>query len=404
MKTSAHDPRSIEQLFGLTPKQRRLQQVARAFAIQEIMPVAEKHDRTATYPQTVADRARQVGLLNTSVPRSHGGPGCSVLEETIIAEEFSYACSGIWTALIINNLATIPILIGTSGDIRARWLDDILRGVTPAFALTEPSGGSDVAGIRSVAHRDGGSYVISGRKRYISNATVADVFVVFAKTDAHAGHHGISAFLVPADSPGIDILSQFDKAAHRAYDTSDIALHEVRVPAENRLGAEGDGFRLAMASFDRNRPAVAGAAVGVAGRALAEAGAYAASREAFGSPIARFQAIGHKLADIATGVEAARLLAWRAATEFDTGMRNTTSASMAKAFATDLAMRAAIDAVQIYGAAGIMRHNPVEKLLRDAKVLQVYEGTNEIQRNIIVRELMRDHDAASSVADPSMSG
>lgn len=404
MNESSHDAVSIRQPFGLTPRQQRLQQMARAFAAQEIMPVAEKHDRAGTYPRAVADRARVAGLLNTSVPRSYGGPGRSVLEETIIAEEFSHACSGIWTALIINNLATIPILLGASNELRERWLRHITRGMTPAFALTEPGGGSDVAGIRTVARRDGGTYVISGEKRYISNATVADVFVVFAKTDPHAGHRGISAFLVPTDSPGIDIVCQFDKAAHRAYDTSDIALHEVRVPAENRLGAEGDGFRLAMASFDRNRPAVAGAGVGVAGRALAEASGYAASREVFGTPIARFQAVGHKLADIATGVEAARLLAWRAAAEFDTGMRNTMSASMAKAFATDLAMRAAVDAVQIYGAAGIMRHNPVEKLLRDAKVLQVYEGTNEIQRNIIVRELMRAHATASPTADQSVSG
>lgn len=399
MNQSTHHSSSRRQQFGLTPKQQRLQQMVRAFAVREIMPVVEKHDRTATYPQAVADRARVAGLLNTSVPRSHGGPGYSVLEETIIAEEFSYACSGIWTALIINNLATIPILIGALGNLRERWLHHIMRGMTPAFALTEPGGGSDVARIRTVAHRDGEMYVISGEKRYISNATVADVFVVFAKTAPRAGHQGISAFLVPADSPGLDILSQFDKAAHRAYDTSEITLREVRVPAENRLGAEGDGFRLAMASFDRNRPAVAAAAVGVARRALAEASAYAASREAFGASIARFQAVGHKLADIATGVEAARLLAWRSAAEFDTGVRNTMSASMAKVFATDLAMRAAVDAVQIYGAAGIMRHNPVEKLLRDAKVLQVYEGTNEIQRNIIVRELMRAHVLASPAAD-----
>ncbi|HEX2300717.1 MAG TPA: acyl-CoA dehydrogenase family protein, partial [Pseudonocardiaceae bacterium] len=244
------------------------------------------------------------------------------------------------------------------------------------------------------ACREDDTYVISGAKRYISNAMVADVFVVFARTDPQAGHRGLSAFLVPTDSPGVDIVGQFDKAAHRAYDTSELELREVRVPAENRLGSEGDGFRLAMSSFDRNRPAVAGAAVGVATRALTEASTYAASREAFGAPIAQFQAVGHKLADIATGIEAARLLAWRAAAEFDTGLSNTTSASMAKAFATDLAMRAAVDAVQIYGAAGIMRNNPVEKLLRDAKVLQVYEGTNEIQRNIIVRELMRPYATA----------
>ncbi|MGH3905825.1 MAG: acyl-CoA dehydrogenase family protein [Pseudonocardiaceae bacterium] len=404
MNDHFQDPPSRRQPFGLTANQQRLQQMARAFAVQEIMPVAEKHDRTATYPQAVADQARALGLLNTCVPRSHGGPGYSVLEETIIAEEFSFACSGIWSALVINNLATIPILVGALGDLRERWLRLIVAGMTPAFALTEPGGGSDVAGIRTVARRDGGTYVISGAKRYISNATVADIFVIFAKTDPRGERRGISAFLVPTDSPGVEVCGQFDKAAHRAYDTSELELHEVRVPAENRLGAEGDGFRLAMATFDRNRPTVAGAAVGVAGRALAEASAYASSRHAFGEPIARFQAIGHKLADIATGVEAARLLAWRAAAEFDMGVPNTASASMAKAFATDLAMRAAIDAVQIYGAAGIMRHNPVEKLLRDAKVLQVYEGTNEIQRNIIVRELMRPYATALFAADQPING
>lgn len=395
---------SRRQQLVLSAEEERLQQAARSFALREIMPVVEQHDRTATYPQAVAARAREAGLLNTNVPRSHGGPGRSAVEETIIAEEFSFACSGIWTALAINNLATIPILIGAFGEVRDRWLRDIVHGMTPAFALTESGGGSDVASIHTVAHRENGTYVISGAKRYISNATVADVFVVFAKTDPRAGHSGISAFLVPADSSGVEILGQFDKAAHRAYDTSEIALHEVRVPAENRLGAEGAGFRLAMASFDRNRPAVAGAGVGMATRALAEAKTYAASREAFGAPIAQFQAVGHKLADLATGIEAARLLAWRAADEFDRGVSNTAIASMAKAFATDLAMRAAVDAVQIYGAAGIMRHNPVEKLLRDAKVLQIYEGTNEIQRNIIVRELVRPQGATDQSVGEGPSG
>lgn len=373
----------------LNNRQRSLRTLVREFTMEYIMPVAAQHDAEASYPFEVIAAAREAGLLNTVIPRSHGGPGFSCLDEVVAAEEIGYGCVGIWTTLAIPSLAETPIVLGGSAEQHHRLFGEILDGAIPAFALTEPTGGSDVAALRTTAKRRGDYYVISGHKSFISTATVASIFVLFAKTDREAGHRGISVFVVPSDTPGLKVVRSFDKSGHRAYDTSEIVLEDVAVPAANLIGAEGDGFRLAMKAFDRNRPAVAAAATGLAARALDEATRYAVYRSAFGSAIVEFQAVAHKLADIAIGVDAARLLCMQAAKQLDSLGRNVDSAAKAKAFATDLAMRSAVEAVQIFGAAGIMRHNPVEKLMRDAKVLQVYEGTNEIQRNIIVRELVR---------------
>ncbi len=369
---------------------------AREFAATEIIPVADHHDRTATFPWRIVNRAREVGLLNTIVPAKYGGPGFTAVEETVVAEELGYGCSAIWTgAMGINNLASIPFVLGASKKQKREWFGHMHEGATPALALTEPGGGSDVGAMTTVAQRVKGHYVINGEKRFISNTAVADFLVVFARTGE--GNGGVSAFIVPKDSVGLSVVGSYEKMAHRCYDTSQLRFDDVVVSAAQRLGEEGDGFRLALGTFDLNRPIVAAVATGVARRALAEASSYAGARRAFGQPIEQFQAVGHKLADMAIGVEAARHLARNAARRHDAGKSNTIEASMAKAFATDIAFRSSVDAVQIFGAAGTMRHNVVEKLARDAKVLQIYEGTNEIQRNVIVRELGRRR--ASARAD-----
>lgn len=377
----------VDQMFGVTPG---LRTRAREYAKAHVLPVAARHDREATYPHDAIAAAREAGLLNTVIPASLGGTGMSCVDDVVIAEEVGYGCASIWTTLAIRGLTTVPIAVGGTPEQQRILLGSVADGAVPAFALTEPNGGSDVAAITTTARREGGDYVISGMKRYISTTDVATFFVLFAKTDPTAGRRGISAFVVPRDAPGLTVTHRFDKFAHRCYDTSEIALREVIVPETSRIGAEGDGFTLAMAAFDRNRPAVAAAGVGLARRARDEALARATSRTAFNTTVIDHQAVSHKIADIDVGISAGRLLCLAAAKELDEGRRNVATAAKAKVFATDLAMRAATDAVQIFGAAGIMRENPVEKLMRDAKVLQVYEGTNEIQRNIVVRDLVRE--------------
>jgi len=377
---------------GLTTRHREVRESSRTFTATHVTPVAAHHDAEASFPHEMVRAARSSGLFSTVIPEYYGGPGFSTLEEAIIAEEIGYGCASMWTVLGIANLATIPILVGGSEEQRRRRFGEILAGAFPAFALTEPTGGSDVASLQTSAKRRGDHYVISGAKRYISAAEVADFFVLFAKTDPTAGHAGISAFVVGRDLPGLKITRRFNKFAHRAYDTSDIQIDDVIVPASDRIGNEGDGFRLAMAAFDRNRPAVAGAATGLASRALDEATEYSLGRTAFGRAIVTFQAVSHKLSDIAAGIEASRQLYQLAARQLDSQVRNASTAAKAKIIATDLAMRAATEAVQIFGAAGIMHGNTVEKLFRDAKVLQIYEGTNEIQRNIIARELIKSEE------------
>nr|MBA3533794.1 acyl-CoA dehydrogenase family protein [Ardenticatenales bacterium] len=313
----------------------------------------------------------------------------NVLEECIVGEELAYGCSGISTALAINNLAAIPIIVAGSEEQKRHWLGKMCDGAMAAYAVTEPGAGSDVAGMRTTARKEGDHYVLNGSKTFISNAGVADFFVVFAKTDKEAGHKGMSTFVVPRESAGFSVSKHFDKLGQRASDTAEISLDNVTVPAENRLGQEGQGFFIAMRVFDFSRPAVAGGAIGVAKRALDEARKYAAEREAFGQPIKEFQGVGYMLVEMAMNIEAARLLAWRAAVEIDKGTPNSMWSSMAKAFAGDMAMKATVDAVQVFGGYGYMKEYPVEKLMRDVKIYQIYEGTSQIQRNIILRELYR---------------
>ena len=375
--------------FILTDEQQMLREMAHDFAVKEIAPVAAHYDETSEFPWPIVEKARELGLINTNVPEQYGGSGLSVLEECIVGEELAYGCSGISTALGINNLASIPLLLAGSEAQKQQWLGSLSEGKMAAYAVTEPGAGSNVVGMSTTARKEGDHYVLNGSKTFISNASVADFFVVFAKTDKEAGHRGISAFVVPRESDGFSVSKHFDKLGQRASDTAEISFDEVAVPAANLLGKEGQGFYVAMGVFDFSRPTVAGGAIGVAKRAYDEARRYAAEREAFGQPIAQFQAINHRLADMAIHIDASRLLAWRAALQVDKGEANSMWSSMAKAFAADTAMQSCVEAVQVFGGYGYMKEYPVEKLMRDVKIYQIYEGTSQIQRNIIAREMYR---------------
>ncbi len=377
--------------FELSDEQKMLQKMAREFAADVIIPAAEHYDRTAEFPLPILEKARQIGLVGINVPEAYGGAGAGVFDEALVMEELAYGCSGISTAIGINNLALLPIRFAGSEAQKAHWLGEraMDNGDLASYCVTEPDAGSDVAAMRTRAERRNGGYVIHGAKTFISNANYSSFMTVFAVTDPEKRHRGISCFIVEKDRPGVTVSKHFDKLGQRAADTAEITFDGVEVPAENRLGEEGSGFFLAMKVFDHSRPPVAAGAVGVARRALEESIKYAKTRETFGQPIWQHQAVGHKIADMAMNVDAARLLTWQAAWMVDRGATNPKIVAYSKAFAADMAMRCAVDAVQVFGGYGYMKEYPVEKLMRDVKVFQIYEGTSEVQRNIIVRELFR---------------
>ncbi len=376
--------------FQLSDEQRMIRDMARDFAQKEILPVAEEYDQSHEFPWPVIRKAQEVEIMNLNVPDEYGGPDLGVLEECIVNEELAYACSGILTALMLNSLTCLPILHAGSEEQKKKYLARLTQdGQMAAYALTEPDAGSDVAGIKSRAIRQGDEYILNGGKTWITNAPVADFYVVFAKTDPESGHKGISCFLVEREWDGVTVGDPLQKLGQHAAHTGELFFEDVRIPAENLLGAEGQGFMIAMQVFDRSRPPVAAAAVGVARRALDEAVKYATERIAFGKPIGYQQGVAFKLADMATNIEASRLLAWQAAWLVDNGFPNVKQAAFAKAFAADTAMQATVEAVQVFGGNGYSREYPVEKLMRDAKIYQIYEGTSEIQRMIIGRELLR---------------
>ncbi len=375
--------------FGLSEEQRALVALAREFAEREITPAARHHDETGEYPTAVLRRAWEIGLMNSHLPESVGGLGLGVLDGCLIAEEVAAGCSGIGTAMEANTLASAPLVVGGDDDQKARWLRPLTEEFRlAAYCVTEPSAGSDVQGIQSVARRVGDEYLLSGEKMWITNGGVADWYFVLAYTDRDAGHRGLSAFVVPREQEGVVVGKKEQNMGQRASDTRAVSFRDVRVPARDRIGEEGRGWALAMAAFDHTRPIVSAAAVGVARAAYAHALQYAQERESFGRPIHQHQAVAFLLADMAKDIEAARLLVWKAAWRIDAGERNTLEAAMAKAFAADMCMRVTTDAVQIYGGYGYSREYPVEKLMRDAKVFQIYEGTSQIQRLIIAREIL----------------
>src|SRR5574341_1777589 len=377
--------------FALTQEQIAFRDLARRFAEQEIAPVAAHYEQSDEFIWPVARKAYQAGLLNIHIPEEYGGGGLSALDGVIIREELAVACSGITSALMITNLAAAPLIIAGTDEQKRDFLAPLCSEVAFAsFALTEPDAGSDVAAIKTVARRSGSDYVLRGSKRFISGAGVARWFAVFAKTDTDAGRRGLSAFAVPADLPGVTVGKKEDMLGQRASYTAEVIFEDVVVPASYRIGAEGQGWDIAMQTFNRTRPGVAASAVGVARASLEHALRYAQERETFGRPIAHHQAIQFMLADMAITVAAARWLTCHSAWLYDQGQPNATEAAYAKAFAADTAMQAATDAVQVFGGYGYSREFPVEKLMRDAKIFQIYEGTSRIQRLIVGRSLLKE--------------
>jgi acyl-CoA dehydrogenase len=375
--------------FNLTEEQQMIQQLARDFARNEIAPVAEQYDKSHEYPWPVIKQAQELGLTSLSVPEEYGGLGLSLFEECLVGEELAWGCSGISTATLINNLALLPILIAGNEEQKQTYCGRIVEGQMSAYCLTEPEAGSDVAAIKTSARKEGDCYVLNGSKTFITGATVADFFTVFAYTNPEQRYNGMSCFVVDRNWEGVSVGKPFHKLGQHASDTAEVVFENVRVPDSHLLGQEGAGFMIAMKVFDRSRPPVAAGAVGVARRAVEESVTYAKSRVSMGQPIWQHQAIGHMIADMAMEVEAARLLVWKAAWAVDSGAKNTTAAAFAKAFAADTAMKVTTNAVQVFGGYGYMAEYPVEKLMRDVKIFQIYEGTSQIQRNIIVRELFR---------------
>ena len=377
--------------FDPTPEQEALREMTHKFAANEIRPRAAEWDREGVFPLDLFRKAFDLGLMTGFIPELYGGQGLTMLESCILEEEISWGCSGVATSMNANALALGPILLaGTEEQKRAFVQPFATEFRFASFCLTEPGAGSDVGGIATTARRDGDGYVLNGRKCFITNGVHASQYTVFASTDRSRGHKGLSAFVVPRETPGVSSGKKEDKMGQRASETSDVLFEDVLVPEANRLGAEGEGFKIAMRTIDYARAGVAAMAVGVARAAYEHAAEYARQRVQFGQPIAMNQAIYFLLADMATDIEAARLLTWKAAWLADQGRRNTKESSFAKAFAADLAMRAATDAVQIFGGYGYMKDYPVEKLMRDAKLLQIFEGTSQIQRMVIAKEtLMR---------------
>jgi acyl-CoA dehydrogenase len=376
--------------FSLTEEQRMIQQLARDFAKNEIAPVAEHYDRTHEYPWPVIKKAQELGLTLMNIPEEYGGLGLSLFDECLVGEELAWGCSGISTAIAVNGLGLLPILIAGDENQKREYAGRLADGQLCAYCLTEPEAGSDVAGIKTNARHQGDYYLLNGNKTFITGGSVANFYTVFAYTDPDTPYKGMSCFIVDRDLEGVSVGKPFRKMGQHASDTAEVIFDNVKVPAQRRLGKEGQGFMIAMQVFDRSRPGNAAMAVGVARRALEEAINYAKGRRTMGKPIWQHQAVGHLIADMAIEVEAARLLVWKSAWAVDAGERNTTAAAFAKAYAADMAMRVTTNAVQVFGGYGYMAEYPVEKLMRDVKIFQIYEGTSQIQRNIVVRELFRE--------------
>ena len=376
--------------FEMTSEQQEMKDLARKFAADEIIPIAAKCDESEHFPTDVCRKAWELGLMNLEVPREYGGPGLGVLDSILILEELNYGCAGITNALAANGLAAVPLLVAGSEEQKKRYLGQLANEFSfAAFCTTEANAGSDVAGLSTTYREIGDQYVINGVKQFISNGSMAHWYTVFATKDKALKHGGISCFVMPADLPGIKKNRMHNKLGQRAADTSEVVLEEVVVPKDALVRAEGEGIKIAMQTFDRTRPEIGAICIGVSQRALDEASRYALERHAFGQPIANFQAIQFMLADMAIEVEAMRLLTYKAAWLLDKGIGAPIVSSYAKAFGADAAMRITTDAVQVFGGYGYMKDYPVEKLMRDAKLLQIYEGTSQIQRVVIARSLLR---------------
>jgi acyl-CoA dehydrogenase len=375
--------------FDYTDEQLALVQTARDFARKEIIPVAGALDEEAIFPREICEKAWETGLLNCEVPEAYGGLGLSCLSHCLVLEELSYGCMGINTTLAGNMLGSMPIILAGSDAQKKTYLGRLLaKPIFAAYCCSEPDAGSDVAGMKTRFRKVGNEYVLTGQKRWITNGGVADFYTVFARAEGTDRHKGITCFVVDRQTPGVSVGKKENKMGQRASNTTDVLFEDVKLGPDSVVGAEGEGFKLAMRTFDRTRPWIAAGAAGIIRRALEESRAYALDRKTFGVPIAQHQAIQFMLADMAIAYESTRLLGHKAAWSVDEGHVDNVVSSYAKAYGADAAMRVTTDAVQIFGGYGYTKDYPVEKLMRDAKLLQIYEGTSQIQRMVIARNLL----------------
>ncbi len=378
--------------YFLTEEEKELQQLARRIAEEKVRPVAAKYDQSGEFPWEMVEVFREAGLFAVAIPEEYGGLGMGIMGLVLVTEELSRACGGIALTVAGTALGAIPIMIAGSPEQKQKYLPKLAEGeMLAAFCLTEPEAGSDAGAMRTTAVRDGDYYVLNGTKHFITNGGVAGIYTVIALTDPNKGSRGASAFIVEAGTDGLVVGKKEDKMGIRASATAEIHFENCRIPKENLLGREGLGYVLALQTLDQSRPGVAAQALGIAQGALDLAVDYARQRKQFGQSIASFQGIQFMLADMATEIEAARALIYAVARYIDRGGKDYGKVSaMSKLFASDVAMRVTTDAVQIFGGYGYMREYPIEKYMRDAKITQIYEGTNQIQRNVIARHLIKE--------------
>ncbi len=375
--------------FSLSEEHRSLVDTVRRFTKERITPIAAECDRDGRFPMDVFRDAWELGLINPTIPAEYGGAGMGEFENTLMCEELAYGCTGIETSFLANGLALTPIKLGGTEEQKKKYFGKLLaEPIMASYATSEPDAGSDVAGLKTRFTKHGDDYVLSGQKCWITNATYANFYVIFATSNADLRHRGIAAFIVDRETPGLRVGKKEDKLGQRASDTAQIFLDEVVVPKENLLAPEGKGFKLAMETFNQTRPDIGAAATGLMRRCLDECVAYAKERKTFGTPIGNHQLIQWMIAEMAIRVEATRLLYQKAAWNLDNGVRDPIVSSFAKAYGADSAMQTAVDAVQVFGGNGFTKEYPVEKLMRDAKVLQIYEGTSQIQRLVIAKQLL----------------
>jgi acyl-CoA dehydrogenase len=378
--------------FQLDEMQEMLREMANEFAIDQLRPNAEHWDNNSQYPKEAIAAAAERGLLNLHIPEDYGGAGLGIMEEVLVNEELAWGDPGFATAAYATSLACAPLITGATHEQKDIYLRKVTEeGALSSYAITEPGAGSDVAACKTNAVRDGNEYVINGSKMFITGAGHADWFFVLAKTDVDAGYKGMSGFIVDADTPGLSLGKKESNMGQKCSDTRALNFDDMRVPAANLVGeSESGGWMNAMKAFDMSRPNIAAHATGLARAAYEHALQYSSERQTFGKPLHQHQAIQFMLADMKTKVEAARMLTWKSASEADAGIRNTESAAHAKRFAADIAMEVSTDAVQIYGGYGYSEEYPVARLMRGAKVIQIYEGSSQVQRMIIGREITKD--------------
>ena len=376
--------------FELSEEQRQLVDTAHKFAENEIRPAAAKFDASGEFPYEILKMAWETGLMGENVPVENGGMGLGCFESVLIAEELYWGCAGIGTSAVCNALALGPIVIAGTPEQKERFLRPFTEQFKIAsFALTEPASGSDVATMRTTYKKDGEGFLLNGSKQWITNAGYADLMTVFASADTAKGAKAISAFVIDAKAPGVVVGKKEHKLGQCASDTRAVTFENVRIPKQDLLGAEGEGFKIAMRNLDKSRPGIGAAAVGLARSALEHSIRYAKERATFGKPLAEHQGIQFMIADMAKDIQASRLLCWQAAWLSDQKKPNHKESAYAKCFASDTAMQVTTDAIQIFGGYGYSKEYPVEKLFRDAKLIQIYEGANQIQRMVIAKHLLK---------------